>query len=168
MRVLLLACLLSASTAASAQVYRWVDEKGRVTYSNATPPAGVRATVVDSDAKAGPASPESAECYTLRCQGERMDQRLARREELETRLAAERAAAAPKPARGLEFRRYISLQRGMGEGELITIAGEPDLLTHDGWFHKRYIYLPTVGDPFTTTVVLTGGRIRGIERVRRF
>ena len=32
--------LVGAATSASAQVYRWVDEKGRVNYSNATPPAG--------------------------------------------------------------------------------------------------------------------------------
>jgi len=168
MRALLLVGMLTASTAASAQIYRWVDEKGRVTYSNATPPAGVKAAVVDPDAKAGATSPESAECYTVRCQGERLEQRLARRDELETRLATERAAAAPPPARGLEFRRYISLRRGMGEGELVTIAGSPDLFTHDGWSYKNYIYLPTVSDPFTTTVLLVGGRIRGIERVRKF
>jgi hypothetical protein len=160
--------LLCAATTAVAQVYRWVDEKGRVNYSNAAPPAGVRATVVDPYAKAGPPSPESAECYTVRCQGERLEERLARREELDTRLAAERAAAVPPRPHGLEFRKYISLFRGMSEGELITIAGAPDVLTHDGWAERSYIYLPTPGDPFTTTVVIGGGRIRGIERVRKF
>lgn len=164
----LLLGLLAAAGAASAQVYRWVDEKGTVNYSNSAPPKGVRSTVVDPDARAGPPSPESAECYTLRCQGERLEQRLARRDELEARLAAERAAAAPPRPRGLEFRKYISLHRGMSEGELITIAGAPDVLTHDGWSERSYIYLPTPGDPFTTTVVIGGGRIRGIERVRKF
>src|SRR5688572_29464263 len=99
MRALLLIALLTAGTTVSAQVYRWVDEKGAVHYSNSTPPAGVKANVIDLDAKAGPPSPESWECYTVRCQGERLEQRLARREELEVRLAAERAAAAPKPPR---------------------------------------------------------------------
>lgn len=168
MRTLLLAGLLVIASTASAQVYRWVDEKGTVHYSNATPPPGVKATMIDPEAKAGPPSPESAECHTVRCQGERMEERLARREELETRLAAERAAGAPKRPRGLDFRKYVSLQRGMGEGELVTIAGAPDLLTYEGWSYKSYIYLPTVGDPFTTTVTLTAGRIRGIERVRKF
>ncbi len=168
MRTLLLAGLLVIASTASAQVYRWVDEKGTVHYSNATPPPGVKATMIDPEAKAGTPSPESVECHTVRCQGERMEQRLARREELETRLAAERAAAAPKRPRGLDFRKYVSLQRGMGEGELVTIAGAPDLLTYEGWSYKSYIYLPTVGDPFTTTVTLAAGRIRGIERVRKF
>jgi len=159
---------LLAAASAQAQVYRWVDEKGTVHYSNATPPPGVRAMLIDPAAKAGPPSPESLECYTVRCQGERMEQRLARREELETRLAAERAAAAPKPPRGLDFRNYISLQRGMSEGELVTIAGVPDLLFWDALSVKTYTYLPTVADPFTTTVTLIRGRISEIDRVRRF
>ncbi|MGH8724074.1 MAG: DUF4124 domain-containing protein [Burkholderiales bacterium] len=168
MRALLLLGALIVSTTASAQVYRWVDDKGRVTYSNATPPPGVKATVVDPDAKSGPASPESAECYTVRCQGERLEQRLARRDELETRLAAERAAAAPRPARGLEFRKYIWIQRGMSEGELFTVAGSPDLQSRDARALKNYTYLPTVADPFITTVTLIRGRVSEVERVRKF
>ena len=159
---------LFVATPVAAQVYRWVDEKGTVHYSNAKPPAGLKATVVDPDAKAGPPSPESRECYTVRCQGERMEQRLARREELEARLSAERAAAAPPRPRGLEFRNYISLHRGMSEGELLTIAGAPDLLFSDVFAFKAYTYLPTGPDPFTTTITVIGGRINHIERVRKF
>jgi hypothetical protein len=168
MRALLLLSLLVAASTVSAQVYRWVDEKGTVHYSNSTPPSGVKATLIDPDAKAGPPSPESWECYTVRCQGERMEQRLARREELETRLAAERAAAAPKLPRGLEFRKYISIQRGMSEGELVTIAGSPDLLFWDARSMKTYTYLPIVGDPFTTTITLIRGRVSDIDRIRKF
>jgi hypothetical protein len=160
--------LLLAVTPAAAQVYRWVDEKGTVHYSNAKPPAGVKATVVDPDAKAGPPSPESQECYTVRCQGERMERRLAQRQELEARLAAERAAAAPPRARGLDFRAYISLYRGMSEGEMFTYTGVPDLLFSDVFASKTYTYLPTAADPFTTTITVIGGRINHIERVRKF
>ncbi|HEX6415394.1 MAG TPA: DUF4124 domain-containing protein [Burkholderiales bacterium] len=161
--------LVGAATSASAQVYRWVDEKGRVNYSNATPPAGAKATIVDAQAKPGPPAPDTQDCYTLRCQGERLEQRLARREQLESRAYAERIAATPRPPRGLEFRKYMWLERGMSEGEFLTIAGAPDILTHEGWDGGRsYIYMPTPGDPFVTTVVISGGRIRGIERVRKF
>jgi len=160
--------LLIFVTPVSAQVYRWVDEQGTVHYSNAKPPPGVKATLFDPDAKAGPPSAESIECYTLRCQGERLEQRLARREELENRLAAERAAAAPPRPRGLDFRNYVSLHRGMTEGELLTIAGAPDLLFSDVFAAKNYTYLPTSGDPFTTTITVIGGRINHIERVRKF
>lgn len=167
-RVFLPILLLAIAAPAAAQVYRWVDEKGTVHYSNSPPPAGVKATVVDPDAKAGPPSPESSECYTVRCQGERMEQRLARREELEARLAAERAAAAPRPPRGLDFRNYVSIQRGISEGELIVVAGRPDLLFWDARSVKTYTYLPTVADPFTTTITVIRGRVSEIERVRKF
>ena len=94
----LLIALLAFAGGASAQIYRWVDEKGTVHYSNSAPPNGMKATVFDHEAKAGPPSPDSAECHTVRCQGERLEQRLARQQELDARLAAERAAATP-PAR---------------------------------------------------------------------
>jgi hypothetical protein len=167
-RTVLLVVLLASATPASAQVYRWVDEKGKVHYSNTTPPAGVRAKVVDPDARSGAPSTESAECYTVRCQGERLEQRLARREELETRLAAERAAATPPPPRGLDFRNYISLHRGMSEGELVTIAGKPDMVASDVFADRRYTYLPTPANPFVTTITVVGGRVNQIERVRKF
>ena len=160
--------LLGAATTASAQVYRWVDEKGGVHYSNAAPPAGVKARIVDAQAKAGPPAPDTQDCYTLRCQGERLEQRLARQQELDARLAAERTAAMPPPPRGLDFRSYISLSRGMSEGELITIAGPPDLLFSDVFAVKQYTYLPTTVNPFTTTILVISGRINQIERVRKF
>jgi len=162
-----LAALLVAEPAA-AQVYRWVDQKGTVNYSNETPPPGVRAVKVDIEAQPGPASADSVECHTVRCQGERLEQRLARREQIEARLAAERAAAAPKPPRGLDFRKYVSIRRGISEGELLGVAGEPDLLVWDARFLKTYTYFPTPADPFTTTVTLIRGRVTEIERVRRF
>jgi hypothetical protein len=168
MRSALLLAFLLCATSASAQIYRWVDEKGTVHYSNSSPPNGVQATVFDREAKAGPPSPDSAECYTVRCQGERLEQRLARQQELDARLAAERTAAMPPPPRGLDFRSYISLSRGMSEGELITIAGAPDVLFSDVFAVKHYTYLPTTVNPFTTTILVISGRINQIERVRKF
>jgi hypothetical protein len=97
-----------------------------------------------------------------------MEKRIAVREELETRLAAERAAARPPQPRGLDFRSYVSLRRGMSEGELLGIAGSPDLVSSDVFADKRYTYMPTPADPFTTTIVLIGGRISQIDRVRKF
>jgi len=190
MRFAALLLLFIAATLAQAQVYRWVDEKGTVHYSNAMPPAGIKAVTVDIDAKPGAPSVESAECYTVRCQGERLEQRLARREETEARLAAERAQVTPKPPRGLDFRRYISIQRGMSAGEVLGIADDPDLLVDEGLAlsapttvqtgrvsrgaartalaMKTYTYLPTSADPFTTIITLVGGRVSEIERIRKF
>jgi len=167
-RPLVLLALAAGMTPVSAQVYRWVDERGTVHYSNATPPPGVKARVVDPDGKPGAPSADSMECYTLRCQGERLERRQAQRDELETRLAAERAAATPPQPRGLDFRSYLSLYRGMSEGELLTVAGAPDFTSSDVFADKRYTYFPTPANPFTTTVSVIGGRVNHIERVRKF
>jgi hypothetical protein len=128
----------------------------------------VKATKVDIDAE--PRSPvtESPECYTVRCQGERLEQRLARREQIEARLAAERAAVTPRAPKGLDFRKYVAIRRGMSEGEFVGVAGEPDLLLWDSRAVKTYTYYPTPADPFTTSVTLVHGRVSEIERVRRF
>lgn len=190
MRFLIFFVLFAAGIPASAQIYRWVDAEGRVNFSNTAPPEGVKATVVDPNAKEAPPSADSTECYTVRCQGERMEERQRRRESESERMAAERAAAAPKPYRGLEFRRYISIQRGMTEGELLGIAGEPDLKADQGIAIAApttvqvdrnlsaaarpglrlitYTYMPTTADPFTTTITLVGGRVSEVERVRKF
>ena len=108
---------------AAAQVYRWVDEKGTVHYSNSTPPAGAKFTIIDRDAKAGPPSPDSAECYTVRCQGERLEQRLARREASDARYAAERAAATPPRPKGLDFRQYLSPTTSDPFTTTVTVIG---------------------------------------------
>ena len=169
MRPILAASLLAlAVPAMAADIYRWVDEKGTVHYSNGSPPAGVKTTKVDVEAEPRAPVTDNGECYTVRCQGERLEQRLAMREQIEARLAAERAAATPRPAKGLDFRKYVAIYRGMSEGEFITVAGEPDLLLWDSGPVKTYTYFPTPGDPFTTTVVLRHGRVNEIERVRKF
>jgi len=169
MRPILAASLLAlAVPAMAADIYRWVDAKGTVHYSNGTPPSGVKATKVDVEAEPRAPVTDNGECYTVRCQGERLEQRLALREQIEARLAAERVAATPRPAKGLDFRKYVAIYRGMSEGEFITVAGEPDLLLWDSGPVKTYTYFPTPGDPFTTTVVLRHGRVNEIERVRKF
>lgn len=191
--LLLAALIAGAAPGAGAQIWRWVDDRGTTHFSSAPPPAGVKARIVDTGppAAAGPeAAADPKDCHTARCQGERLEARLERREAAEARQQAERAAAAPKPVRGLEFRKYISLQRGMSEGEALGIAGEPDLVSDQGiaiaapstvqlapgvrgaartgLAMKTWTWMPTPADPFTTTVTLVGGRISELERVRKF
>jgi hypothetical protein len=166
MRRLALLLLLVAGSA-FGQVYRWVDANGTVQYSDKAPPTGVKAQRLSIEAKPGPLSPDTQECYTVRCQGERMEQRLIQREQSEARAAAERVANTPPRPHGLDFRKYVSVYRGMTEGELLTVAGSPDLLFRD-WGWVTYTYLPATGDPFTTTIRLVGGRVSEIDRVRKF
>jgi hypothetical protein len=189
-KVLVAALSLVLAGSAHAQIYRWTDADGRVNFSNKAPPPGVRTTIVDPDARVGAPSVESTECYTIRCQGERMEERERRREAENARFAAERAAIEPKRTRGLEFRKYISITRGMSEGEVLGIAGDPDLkadhgvaisapttvqinrnfrtAAREGLVMKTYTYMPVPGDPFVTTITLVGGRVSEIERVRKF
>jgi hypothetical protein len=168
MRAVLTALALLFTLPAAAQIYRWVDANGTVNYSNEAPPSGVKANKVDIDADPRAPVTESAECYTALCRGERLDQRLARREQIQERLAEDRAAAMPRPVKGLDFRKYVAIQRGMSEGEFVGVAGEPDLLLWDSRAVKTYTYYPTPADPFTTTITLVHGRVSEIERVRRF
>lgn len=159
--------LVVISAPAVAQVYRWIDAGGTVHYSNEAPPPQMKATELPIEAKPGPASADTQECHTVRCQGERMEERIARREQADARIAAERAARTPPRPRGLDFRKYVSIQRGMSEGELVAIAGAPDLLFRDRSF-KTYTWLPVPGDPFTSTVTLVNGRVHDLDRVRKF
>ena len=55
----------------------------------------------------------------------------------------------------------------MSEGELVAIAGTPDLLFRDRTF-KTYTWLPVPADPFTTTITLLNGRVHEIDRQRKF
>jgi hypothetical protein len=170
---LLLSVLLLAAGGAQAQIYRWVDQNGRVQYSNVQPPKGVPATIVDPDAKAGPDAPASTECHSVRCQGERMEERQRRRDADDAKLSRERAATAAKQPRGLDLRNYLLIRRGMSEGELLGVAGEPDFVSDQGFAAgaQRLItwsYLPTPADPFTSTITLVGGRVSELERVRKF
>lgn len=194
MRLIVVLVLLVSGGTVQAQIYKWIGPDGKVTYTNGTPPPGARAVVVDPNATEAAPAPQSAECYTIRCQGERMEARQRLQAETDARVAAANAAAAAanpqKPARGLDFRKYISLRRGMTEGELLVIAGEPDLRSNQGAVYSApmtvqgsrnlaiagraglnmttYTYLPTPADPYVTTVTLVGGRISELERISRF
>jgi hypothetical protein len=105
-------------------------------------------------------------------------------------LVASLAFGQGQAPRGLDFRDYLSLQRGMTEGEVLAIAGAPDVVSDQGFAPKgtlvlfdrtyppapcgewctmrAYIYLPTSEVPYTTTVTLVGGRVTGIERKQKF
>jgi len=91
--------------------------------------------------------------------------------------------APVQAARGLDFRTYLSLQRGMTEGEVLSIAGPPDAQADQGAVFspgpapgrgrsalavRTYTYLPATEDPQTTTITFVGGRVTEIRRDRKF
>ena len=65
-------------------------------------------------------------------------------------------------------RRFIT--KGMSEGEVLDKIGKPDSESYDSGSEakvtvKRWIYLPTEGDPETiTTVVLKKGKVIQVTR----
>lgn len=99
-------------------------------------------------------------------------------------LALFAAAVLAQAPRGLDFRTYLSIQRGMTEGEVFAIAGSPDMQADQGVVFsgprpirgrgraalavKTYTYLPTTADPHTTTITFVGGRVSEIRRDRKF
>jgi Domain of unknown function (DUF4124) len=82
-----------ASAAADAEIYRWVDASGGVTFSDRAPPAGVRVTdVIHVDPPLPAATVEAAHEAEMRMLAQRV-----RLLELE-RDRSERVAMAPPPA----------------------------------------------------------------------
>jgi hypothetical protein len=148
----LLFILSTTALGAQAQVYQWVDPRGQVQYSNAAPPEGIQFRLVGALARGGLVSGPG---YPLPIENAPME-----------RAEAPHPAPLPEP-RGLDFRKYVALYRGMSEGELLGIAGEPDFHSSDRSF-STYTYMPTRIDPYTTTISLVRGRVSEIERVRRF
>jgi hypothetical protein len=148
--IIVMACLLP--TAGQAEVYRWIDEGGGVHYSDAVPPEQAKPILVGADARGGFVSSAP----------------LSYPSESRSRVAPAAPAFVPVPAtRGLDFRKYVALREGMSEGELLGVAGEPDLLRRDHVV-DFYTYMPTSADPFTTTIKLVRGRVTDIDRERKF
>ncbi len=159
---------------AGGDVFRWKDSQGRTHYSE-TPPDGAkgRNTGIAAQVPGNPpvAARKAPECQTVQCQYERM-----RRYRLEDEAAhrSERVARSQDQAargaspRGMTFDVFARLERGMSEGEVMDRAGPPDHEAFDGALGaKTWSYLPTATDPFTTRVILRGGQVFEIDRIRR-
>ena len=153
---------LAAGACLAADTYKWVDDKGVITYG-AKPPPGRPATLVNTT-PSGSIAGGSA--------GARQDKPEAEKPRAEPAPApVPPAVAAVALVRGMEFDTYIRLQRGMTEGELLLRAGRPDHESVENFRNdivKSWYYFPTVADPFTTTVTVRGGRIANIDRVKKF
>jgi len=152
---------LVACAPAAAQTYKWVDERGVVTYGT-KPPAGKPAQRVDIERQNTIATD---------------DAQLKREAEAKRRADLKLAPPPPPPAptaaraRGMDFETFIRLQRGMSEGELTQRAGRPDYLALENArddIVKSFYWYPTTNDPFTTVVTVRGGRIDTIERTKKF
>jgi hypothetical protein len=153
---------------AFAEIYKWVDDKGAIHYSDKRPEKRA-AKVVD-------VTPQIIETSRLR----------ALRDERAPEQGASERDLGPPPVRGLDFGTFIRLERGMTEGEVLARAGVPDIQNVEGAqeFSRRagaagrratsvnvvksYSYLPTPSDPFITVITFSGGRVVDLDRVRKF
>lgn len=177
-KVFALLALLCAVLPAAADVYKWIDREGKVHYSD-TPPANAASKPVDlpnigteSRAAESPVAEQKP-----------------RAEPAPQAAAVPQAPAVPPVAsnRGMPFDVYIMLRNGMSEGELMQRAGPPDYESSDGTVGsavvsgrrgrvqtfnnlelRKLYYYPTLSDPFTTVVTLTGGMISDLQRTRKF
>jgi hypothetical protein len=159
--------LAAAGGAISADLYKWLDEKGVVTYGE-KPPPNTRATLVNANPGA---VIESGGQSTSRSEGGKQLMGDGPQNRASTAMPAPPAGSRPAAARGMEFDVYIRLQPGMTEGELLQRAGKPDHESVES-FHrfivKTYYYFPTTSNPYTTVVTLRGGRIQEVERLKKF
>jgi hypothetical protein len=164
MRHIILVLGIAMAGVASAQTYKWIDERGVTTYGN-KPPAGRPAQLVDSQPR-GPVD-------LTQDQQKRVDADVRRRVDLQPPPPPPAPAPGVTTPRvhGMAFDTYIRLERGMSEGELLSRAGMPDQVSVDNveaGIVKSFYYYPTSGDPFITVVTLRGGRIASLERTRKF
>ncbi|HKA41690.1 MAG TPA: DUF4124 domain-containing protein [Burkholderiales bacterium] len=153
---------LAAGVTWAAETYKWVDERGIVTYGQ-KPPAGRPATPVDT-------TPSGSIDTSGSRQGQSEPEQRGRAEPPPP-IAMVPPASTGAPVRGMEFDTFIRLQRGMTEGELLIRAGRPDYTTVDNFRNdivKTYYYFPTVSNPFTTTVTVRGGLIDNLDRIKKF
>ena len=182
MRILIAVLALAAAAPSAADVYKWIDKEGKVHYGD-TPPPNTAAKPVDL-----PRAP------VVNGQGE-VPQVEARPREERKPAADPAPAAQPAPPvetaranRGMAFEVYIMLRQGMSEGELLQRAGPPDYESSDGTVGstvttgrrrnrvetfsnlelRKFYYYPTLSDPFTTVVTLSGGTISDLQRTQKY
>lgn len=77
----------------------------------------------------------------------------------------------PAFAAPLDLQTYAKLRSGMNEGQVLEIAGKPDMVTVDSErpvIVKSYYYLPSDNEPTTTRVIFSAGTVTDIQRDRKF
>ena len=149
----------SVLVAQSAEIYRWVDERG-VTQYGENPPANRPAKRIDG-------RPAAA---SVDAEGKLLEPPKPVAKPPEPQVAVVPPPATAAPARGMDFGVYIQLRRGMSEAEVLLRAGKPDQESVENFRNfvvKSLYYYPTAADPFITVVTLRGGRVTEIERTRK-
>lgn len=119
MRSVIFAALLGAACAASAQMYRWTDEKGRVHVTDTPPPPSAKAVQKKSFTGGGTAAPDTAgQPYALQLAAKSFPVTLYTSKDCEPCGAARNLLNA----RGVPFREVLVVDEPQQE-ELRKVAG---------------------------------------------
>lgn len=157
LRYALLVIWLLAAHSAAAVVYQCRDAAGGTVYQDEPCTQGTLIKTVDADPKTNvlPHTPEPA-----RSQAPKPSSRKTAEPRPKKKAAPRTGNAAERPF----------LREGLEETEVLVKVGPPDLRStgpapSGRGKVKRWVYLPTEGDPATvTTVMLQQGKVVGIER----
>jgi len=191
-KLLILIALLVLVPAAIADVYKWVDRDGKVHYGD-IPPANARATPVDMT----PSGPSRAGQVPAAAAAEKAPQPPAQ-PPIQISFAPEAPAPQPATrgmdfgvyimlregmSEGELLQRagppdyqtndgsvgvsVVSKARRIGDPLGNRVRG-PRVQTFSNLEVRRYYYYPTVSNPFTTVLTLTGGMISDLQRTRQF
>src|SRR5574340_785780 len=97
---------LAWQPAHAAQLYKWVDSAGQVTYSSHPPPAGIRAEKVEA-----PPQPTAQEVRQTEERVKRIEEQAGKLEDQRRQKEAEEAEAARLPLRHTahDFREFIKI-----------------------------------------------------------
>jgi hypothetical protein len=71
----------------------------------------------------------------------------------------------------LPFEKFIRVETGMDEGQVLQITGKPDMVTVDSerpFIVKSYYFFGNNVVPFNTRIIFSGGVVFSIEREKIF
>ena len=194
-KLLILVALLTLAPAAIADVYKWVDRKGSVHYGD-TPPANARsrsldlrfagnATTTDVNsccaAKVDPPKPAEQPVYIVFAteppernpapRGMDFGVFIMLRHGMSEGELLQRAGPPDyQSTEGNSVQAIAVSRRGRPIDQLHGWPGRGAVLSHgiSNQIVKTFYYYPTVSNPFTTVLTLSGGRITDMQRTRQF
>ena len=135
-RAVLLCATLAAACPAGAQMYKWVDERGQVSYSNTLPPDTAQKKVVTVAERLSVYTPDAELNRALSAEGRRE----AKAESLRRQLEAERAAHRTPPLNDLAARTAAAYERCVADRRIDCEAirsGDP-MYGYTGYYGPHY------------------------------
>jgi hypothetical protein len=159
---LLAAALLAALPASAADLYKWVDDKGVVTYSN-TPPTAKRPTKIEAVPERVSVYTPDAELNKAMSPDIRRDAKIAN---LENQLAAERRArqtVAQSPRTGVNERREAAYERCVSERGVDCDAVRNGSSSSYGAAYLPYVVVGSRVPPQPFAVLSTPNSVIGIN-----